>query len=61
MAARLPVEAYEALERHLGREDALVVVRSLEESIELSMAATWNANRDQIFEALRRDFVTREL
>ncbi|MGC8917252.1 MAG: hypothetical protein ACP5NF_09780 [Thermoanaerobaculum sp.] len=61
MASTLSLEAYEILGKHFGREDARIVVQSLDEHIAASMASTWNANREQIFEALRRDFVTREL
>ncbi|GBC79987.1 hypothetical protein HRbin09_01214 [bacterium HR09] len=60
MAATLPLEALEALERHLGREDARILVRSLQDLVASASAATWNANRDQLFQLLRQEFVTRD-
>lgn len=60
MAATFPLETLEALERHLGREDARIVVRSLQELVASASAATWNDNRDQLFQLLRQEFVTRD-
>jgi hypothetical protein len=61
MAGTIPADAVLVLERHLGSEDALVVVRGLEEAVQRATEVSWARTRDELLVAMRREFVTREL
>jgi hypothetical protein len=61
MASSLPVDAFAALERHLGTEDALVVARGLEDAVNRATEVSWARTRDELLVAMRREFVTRDL
>ena len=61
MAGTIPADAVLVLERHLGSEDALVVVRGLEEAVQRATELSWARTRDELLVAMRREFVTREL
>jgi hypothetical protein len=61
VASSLPVDAFAALERHLGTEDAMVVARGLEEAVNRATEVSWARTRDELLVAMRREFVTRDL
>ena len=61
MAGTIPADAVLVLERHLGSEDALVVVRGLEEAVQRATEVSWARTRDELLVAMRREFVTRDL
>jgi len=61
MAGTIPADAALVLERHLGSEDALVVVRGLEEAVQRATEVSWARTRDELLVAMRREFVTRDL
>jgi hypothetical protein len=61
LAGTIPADAVVVLERHLGSEDALVVVRGLEEAVQRATEVSWARTRDELLVAMRREFVTREL
>ncbi|MFN3480083.1 MAG: hypothetical protein ACK415_06815 [Thermodesulfovibrionales bacterium] len=61
MPVTLPLEVYEALERGLGKEDARTVVKSLETTISEATEYKWATTKEELLNAIRREFVTREL
>lgn len=61
MPVTLPIEVYEAFEKGLGKEDAKKVVKSLEATISEATEYKWKTTKDELLDAIRREFVTREL
>ncbi|MGC8916303.1 MAG: hypothetical protein ACP5NF_04925 [Thermoanaerobaculum sp.] len=61
MAAVISPDVFEALERHLGREDALTVVRGLEASLNRAVDYRWATTKEELLAVMRREFVTREV
>jgi hypothetical protein len=60
MPVTLPLEVYEALEKGLGKEDAKKVVKSLEDIISDVTEYKWKVTKDELLDAIRKEFVTRE-
>ncbi|MBI5141749.1 MAG: hypothetical protein HZA20_06095 [Nitrospirae bacterium] len=61
MQATLPLEAFEALEKSLGKEEAKKVVRSIETTITDLTEYRWKSSKDELLDAMRAEFVTRDL
>ncbi len=60
MPVTLPLEVFEAFEKVLGKEEAKTVVRSLETTISELTEYKWKVTKDELLEAMRKDFVTKE-
>lgn len=60
MPVTLPIEVYEALERGLGKEDARKIVKSLEVVISDATDYKWKTTKDELLDAIRKEFVTKE-
>ena len=52
MAVTLPIEVYEAFEKGLGKEDAKMVVKSLETTIGDISANTWEKTKNELYDHL---------
>jgi len=61
MPVTLPLEVFEALEKGLGKDDARAVVKSIEATISEATEYKWATTKDELLDAIRREFVTREL
>ncbi len=61
VAAVISLDVFEALERHLGREDALTIVRGLEASLNRAVDYRWATTKEELLAVMRREFVTREV
>lgn len=61
MPVTLPIEVYEALEKGLGKEDAKRVVKSLEIAISDTTDYKWKTTKDELLDAIRKEFITKEL
>jgi len=61
MPVTLPIEVYDAFEKGLGKEDARKVAKSLEVAISEATEYKWKVTKDELLEAIRKEFVTREL
>ena len=61
MPVTLPLDVYEALERGLGKDDAKTIVKSLETVISDATDYKWKVTKDELLDAIRKEFVTREL
>lgn len=61
MPVTLPLEVYEVFERKFGKEDAKKVVKSLETTISDVTEYKWKVTKDELLDAIRKEFVTREL
>jgi len=61
MPVTLPLEVYEAFEKSLGKEEAKKIVKSLEITISELTEHKWKISKDELLEAMRKDFVTKEV
>jgi hypothetical protein len=61
MPVTLPLEVYEALERGLGKDDAKTIVKSIETVISDVTDYKWKVTKDELLDAIRKEFVTRDL
>ncbi len=61
MSVTIPFEVYEEFERGLGKEGARKVVKALESVISDATEYKWKSTKDEILDAMRKEFVTREL
>lgn len=61
MPVTLPLEVYEALEKGLGKEDARAVVKSLEATISEAAEYKWATTKEELLDAIRREFVTKDV
>jgi hypothetical protein len=61
MSVTIPLEVYEEFEKGLGKEGAKKVVKGLETVISDAAEYKWKVTKDEILDAMRKEFVTREL
>ncbi|MFN3739307.1 MAG: hypothetical protein ACK4TF_01375 [Thermodesulfovibrionales bacterium] len=61
MPVILPLEVYEALEKGLGKEDAKRVIHGLEATISEATEYKWKVTKDELLDAIRKEFITKEL
>ncbi|MEW6620475.1 MAG: hypothetical protein AB1422_14260 [bacterium] len=61
MAVALPLEAYETFEKRFGKEDAKRIIRVLEGGISKEVEDKWRTTKDEILEAIRKEFITRDV
>jgi hypothetical protein len=61
MPVTLPIDVYEVFEEAFGKDGAHKVVKSLESVISDSTDYKWNVTKDELLDAIRKEFVTREL
>ncbi|MBI3599120.1 MAG: hypothetical protein HY097_00550 [Nitrospinae bacterium] len=61
MPVTLPIEAYEVFESNFGKESAHKLVKALESTISDSVEYKWKITKDELLDAIRKEFVTREL
>jgi len=59
MPVTLPLEVYEALERGLGKEDARVVVKSLEAVIGDEVVNKWHQTKEELKTELLKEVATK--
>jgi hypothetical protein len=61
MSVTLPIEVYEVFEESFGKEDAHKVVKSLERAISDVTDYKWKVTKDELLDAIRKEFVTKDL
>jgi len=61
MPVTLPVDVYEVFETAFGKEGAHKVIKSLESAISDVTDYRWKVTKDELLDAIRKEFVTREL
>jgi hypothetical protein len=61
MSVTLPIEIFEVFEKVVGKEDSRKVVKSLESVISDATEYKWKVTKDELLDAIRKEFVTREL
>ncbi|MEW6482372.1 MAG: hypothetical protein AB1397_05155 [bacterium] len=61
MPVALPLEVYETFGKSFGKEDAKRVVRSFEAVIQDEVEHTWRRTKDELLDAIRKEFITREV
>ena len=61
MPVTLPIEVYETLEKGFGKEDAKKIIKSLETAISDITEYKWKVTKDELLDAIRKEFVTKEL
>lgn len=61
MPVTLPLEVYEVFEKVVGKEDARVLVKSFEATISEVTDYKWKVTKDELLEAIRKEFITREV
>ena len=59
MPVRLPLEVYETLEKAVGKEDATAIVRSIETAISEATDYKWSTTKEELLDAMRKEFVTK--
>jgi len=59
MPVRLPLEVYETLEKAVGKEDATAIVRSIETAISEAIDYKWATTKEELLDAMRKEFVTK--
>jgi len=59
MPVTLPLEVYEALERGLGKEDARIVVKSLEAVIGDEVVNKWHQTKEELKTELLKEVATK--
>jgi len=60
MPVTLPIEVYEVLERVVGKENAKVVIKSIESTISENTEYKWKVSKDEILDVMRKEFVTKD-
>jgi hypothetical protein len=61
MPVALPVDVYEVLEMGFGKEGAKKVIKALEATISDAIDYRWATTKEEILNAMRREFVTRDV
>ena len=61
MSVRLPLEVYETLEKAVGKEDATAIVKSIETAILEATDYKWSATKEELLDAMRKEFVTKDV
>jgi hypothetical protein len=61
MPVALPVDVYEVLEMGFGKEGAKKVIKALEATISDAIDYKWATTKEEILNAMRREFVTRDV
>ncbi len=61
MPVTLPIDIYEVFEDTFGKEGAHKVVKSFEATISDAIDYKWKVTKDELLDAIRKEFVTREL
>ncbi|MBI4596453.1 MAG: hypothetical protein HY730_08780 [Candidatus Tectomicrobia bacterium] len=61
MPVTLPIDVYEVFEKSFGKENAHMVVKSLEATISDVTDYRWKVTKDELLESIRKEFVTREI
>ena len=61
MPVTLPIDIYEVFETSFGKEGAHKVVKSLESTISDVTDYRWKVTKEELLDAIRREFVTREI
>jgi hypothetical protein len=61
MPAVLPLDAYEVLEEGLGKEGARKLVKALEVTISEAIEHRWTTTKEELLDAIRKDFITRNV
>ena len=60
MPVTLPIEVYEVLEKVVGKENAKVVIKSIESTISENTEYKWKVSKDEILDVMRKEFVTKD-
>jgi len=60
MPVTLPIEVYEVLERVVGKENAKVVIKSIESTISENTEYKWKVSKDELLDVMRKEFVTKD-
>jgi predicted DNA-binding protein len=61
MPVRLPLEVYETLEKAVGKEDATAIVKSIETAISEATDYKWSTTKEELLDAMRKEFVTKDV
>ena len=61
MFVRLPLEVYETLEKAVGKEDATAIVKSIETAISETTDYKWSTTKEELLDAMRKEFVTKDV
>ena len=61
MSVRLPLEVYETLEKAVGKEDATAIVKSIETAISEATDYKWSTTKEELLDAMRKEFVTKDV
>ena len=61
MPVRLPLEVYETLEKAVGKEDATAIVKSIETAISETTDYKWSTTKEELLDAMRKEFVTKDV
>ncbi len=61
MPVTLPIDVYEVFEASFGKKGAHKVVKSLEATISDVTDYRWKVTKDELLDAIRREFVSREI
>ena len=61
MSGALSVDVYEVLEMGFGKEGAKKVIKALEATISDAIDYRWATTKEEILNAMRREFVTRDV
>ena len=61
MPVTIPIEAYEELEKGLGKEGAKKVVKALESVISDTTEYKWKVTKDELLDGISKEFVTKGL
>ena len=59
MAATLPIEVYEVLEKNFGKDDAKKVIKSLESVIGEEVINKWHKTKEELREAILKEVPTK--
>jgi len=57
----LPVEIYEAFEVTFGKERAKEVIKALERAISERINYRWATTKEELLDAIRKEFITRDI
>ena len=60
MPVTLPIEVYEVLEKVVGKENAKVVIKSIESTISENTEYKWKVSKDELLDVMRKEFVTKD-
>ncbi len=60
MPVTLPFEVFEVFEKTFGKEEAKVVVKAIESTISQATEYKWKTTKEELLDAMRKEFITRE-